>query len=883
MRTVDLNIFLEAQGPAKIPTGSGKSTIANPAHSPGSYYEGDPANFDFGAQRRNYQALNAALARNGKKLNYIGVSKADSGRDTFVATAPGVVWYKYEGSNPQSGQNILYINGVKDKFTSFMALSPEEQDKKLSASPAALSLQKGDVFGYINALAASDAPANTVVDSLNQNKDLILRRIANELLNYPKYISKIKTFNKALTNKGALLPWLTVDEILKAIQPAVSQSLFNDFSNWPSIDSLKRIKSAIAVGVLFDMSYMQELTNKNVDKFVERYSTPGMFTGPGHRMVDNLIEFLTLIRYSNPQLEVKNLIDNVDYKRIVKYLNDSSSVTGNVYQATKLLLNAGFSKDRIVQACEDLKEEMIGNALLKLVRTAKVEDIANLSAALNLLGISWPELNGDNIHKLIEDNKTNIIKTILTNVKNGNLQTALNAVNFFIENDYKWPELAAIKRSLTASLNNPTNETRNSLSNNMKIDEVEQLDEDLGNLNQLGMGPLLNILKQEHWSRRNYDPEIRPVGKRFVGSGYDKRVGPNSEIQDIGAIKDVLKSLRKAFKTTSAVAFALYIGGKPAMFGVTDEYTLAGSSRHGKIAYDLTPWAETVKLYDQQQKGRYAPSTQLTTMRDKEERNYSDPRDKWDTPVIVTQKYAGDMISTGDLSTIAKVIEFISANTGEPITAKLVMKDEAGFEKMKSRQINHVAVRSAAEDLKHRLSVYKNSKKPSVNTIEEFVSMSLSKPGSVVQFAGVPYRLTATSYDKIDPVSLLSGKEFHADYKSNLKDDYNNRVRLYYRYDKETNQLLPIFAEWSDKTDPTNTYGKQESTVLDGKGYIKSRLKVQSLTKEAVIPKILEKIKSSLFKDALLYVQALQKMGIDWPELSVIERSAKAELNKPRD
>ena len=881
MKLTDLPHLSEATGPAKIPTGSGKSTIANPAHSSGSYYEGDPANFDFGAQRRNYQALNTALTRNGKKLNYIGVSRAASGRDTFVATAPGVVWYKYEGSNPQSGQNILYINGVKDKFTSFMALSPEEQDKKLSASPAALSLQKGDVVGYINALAASDAPANTVVDSLNQNKDLILQRIATELLNYPKNISKVKTFNKALASKGALLPWLTVDEVLKAIQPTISKRLFDDFLNWPSIDSIKRIKSAIAVGLLFDMSYMQELTNNNVDKFVERYSSPGMFTGTGHRMVDNLIEFLTLVRYSNPRLEVKNLIDNVDYKRIVKYLKDSSYATGNVYQATKLLLNAGFTKDRIAQAFDDLKEEMIGNALLKLVRTANVEDIANLNAALNLLGISWPEINGDNIHKLIEDNKTNIIKTILTNVKNGNLQTALNAVNFFIENDYNWPELAAIKRSLNASLNNPTNETRNSLSNQMKINEVEQLDEDLGNLTKLGMGPLLNVLKQAHWSSRN-GMEIRPVDKRFAGTNYDRRVGPNSEIQDLGAVKDILKSLRKAFKTTQAAAFAIYIGGKPVMFGVTDEYTLAGSSRAGKIAYDLTPWADTVKLYDQQQKGRYAPSTKLATARDSDERQYGHPDDRWDNPVVIKRQYAGDMISTGDLATIAKVIEFISANTGEPITAKLVMRDEAGYKKTQSRAINHVTVRSAAEDLKHRLSVYKNSKKPSVNTIEEFVAMSLRKPGSVVQFAGVPYRLTATTYDKIDPLSLLAGKEFSTDYKSNLKDDYGTNIRLYYRYDKETNQLLPIFAEWRDKTDPTSTYGKQESAVLDGKGYIKSRLKVQSLTKEAVIPKILEQIKSSQFKNALLYVQALRQMGMDWPELAVIERSANAEMNKPR-
>ncbi len=879
MKLTDINLF-EATGPEKIPTGAGKSAIVNPAHTPTAKYEGDPAQYNFGAQARNYQALAAALARNGKKLDYIAVATAPIGRDTFVATAPGVVWHKYEGSSPAAGQNYLYVNGVKDKLTSFLSATPEEQDRMLSASSADLSLKKGDAFGYINALATGSESAKQVVTALNQNRELILTRIANELLNNPKLISKVKTFNKTLAAKGALVPWLTLDGLLTELQPMVSKSLFDNFLHWPSSDSKKRIKAAISVGLLNDMQYMHDLFNDNVDEIVKLYSRPTMFTGPGYRMVDNLIELMTLIRYSNPTLEVKNLINNITVSQLAKEIESASKATGNVYQYTRLLLQAGFSKDKLVQIFNDLKEDLIGNALYQLTRTSKVDAISEVSAALNLLGITWPEFNRENLRKLINDKKTDIIRTILTDIKNERFNSSLNAVNFFLDNDYDWPELTAIKRSLVASLNKQTNETQTDLSNEMKILEVEQLDEDLGNLNQLGVGPLINVLKQGHWVRRGGEAEIQPVGKRFAGSGWEKRIGPNSEITDIGAVKDVLKSLRKAFKTTAAVAFAVYIGGKPAMFGLTDEYTLAGSSRYGKIAYDLTPWSETVNLYDQQQKGRYAPSTKLTTARDKEERQYSHPEDRWDNPVMVKQQYAGDMISTGDLSTITKVIEFISANTGEPITVKLVMKDEAGFEKMKSRQINHVAVRSAAEDLKHRLSVYKNSKKPSVDTIEDFIATSLKKPGSVVQFAGVPYRLTATSYDKIDPVSLLSGKEFYADYKSNLKDDYSTYVKLYYRYDKDTNQLLPIYAEWTDKTNPENP--KRESAVLDGKGYIKSRLKVQSLTKEAVIPKILELVKSSRFKDALMYVQALRKMDLDWPELSVIERSANAELNKPK-
>lgn len=46
----------------------------------------------------------------------------------FVASAPGVVWEKYEGTVPGGGQNHLYIAGQKMKTTAFLKMSDDEQD-----------------------------------------------------------------------------------------------------------------------------------------------------------------------------------------------------------------------------------------------------------------------------------------------------------------------------------------------------------------------------------------------------------------------------------------------------------------------------------------------------------------------------------------------------------------------------------------------------------------------------------------------------------------------------------------------------------------------------------------------------------------------------------
>lgn len=406
--------------------------------------------------------------------------------------------------------------------------------------------------------------------------------------------------------------------------------------------------------------------------------------------------------------------------------------------------------------------------------------------------------------------------------------------------------------------------------------------EDLGTLAQLNVGPLINVLKQSPGSsNKRYSRGIGSVEKTFHRE-WDMPIGSNSPIVDIGNLKDGIKTLRKAFKTHEyAVAFAVYIGGKAAMFGTTDSETLAGGSREGRLAYDLRPWEASVKAAHEREHGAKPswsrPSIPaLSTAKDVESRDYRHPEDRWDNQIMVTRHYAGDMVSTGALAALFTIMQHIAKETGEPLTGKLVLRD------MKARETRHARaalsrkdVVDAAKDLAIRLAIYKNSKKPTVDTIEDFIAMSLKRPGSIVQFAGRPYRLTASSYDKIDPLSLLKGTTFSTSYMTNEPNSYDS-LRLTYRFDADTNQLLPISATWIDKTDPNNP-GSQ-TVVLDPVGYLKSSLGVKKLDKPYVIPKLLEQMNRRQFKDALLHISALEKLGLAWPELSHIKNSANHEL-----
>lgn len=258
-----MNEGITPKGPRKIPTG-GRGSINNPAYDQGAYYEGDPAGFDFKAQRKNHESLKAALARAGKKLEYIAVARSPSGPDTFVATAPGVVWQKYVPNDPQGAQNNIYIRGVKIKFSSFFALEPDQQDKVLSGNMAeAVLYMNGDLFKYMELLSTESPEA--IKASLEENKKNLLDMIVNTLKYGTKGIGAMRDIKKCsdmLSAKGVEVPWLTVPAFIKLVKRHYQERVRNELLAWPrsAFDTAKKCREN---GI--DIDAMRMLTSKKHD------------------------------------------------------------------------------------------------------------------------------------------------------------------------------------------------------------------------------------------------------------------------------------------------------------------------------------------------------------------------------------------------------------------------------------------------------------------------------------------------------------------------------------------------------------------------------------------------------------------------------------------
>lgn len=224
MKISDLKEAITPKGPAKITTG-GRGSIANPAHSPSAYYEGDPAKFDFKAQKKNYEALKAALARSGKKLDYIGVARSATGPDTFVATGPGIVWQKYVPNNPQGAMNMIYINGVKLKLGDFLAHTPDGQVAVLGGLKSdVMLLLKKDVGGYVQTLVKETDKAG-IEESFKRNKKVITRLVHNIVEYKPDILGTIGECEKLLASKGVRIPWFTKEVLIEKSMPKILKHL----------------------------------------------------------------------------------------------------------------------------------------------------------------------------------------------------------------------------------------------------------------------------------------------------------------------------------------------------------------------------------------------------------------------------------------------------------------------------------------------------------------------------------------------------------------------------------------------------------------------------------------------------------------------------------
>jgi hypothetical protein len=411
------------------------------------------------------------------------------------------------------------------------------------------------------------------------------------------------------------------------------------------------------------------------------------------------------------------------------------------------------------------------------------------------------------------------------------------------------------------------------------ITESVRLDEKLGNLAQLNLGKLAGLLKQDTY---------KGVGTKFTSSSSYYSPGNTSKIIDAGVIKQGLKDLRKAYRDGAAqsdgagdiVGFALYLQGQTVAFGLFSD--LAGSRPEGKFSYDLTPFEKQVNdQQDQKNAGKQSwqqpPRIKPTSAYDKKDTEYPNG---WSQPSVeITRNFVGRSQTVGELAGFMEDLMSISQLVGEPVTCKLITSDKTGSLRGQARrQLSYKDVKDAAEDLKRRLVKFKNAKRPTAENIHQFLEMVTSRAANVINLGGRPWKTEAKNgYDKIDPVKLMQGTPFSISYDSADPGSYES-LKVHYRYDPTTNLLKPWKANW---TTPERT---DKTVVLDHSFWIMNALGVKDLEKPTVVRKMLTMLKDSpgtqTFKTIEAAIGAMRKLGEDWPEFAVIEKSVATERAK---
>lgn len=414
------------------------------------------------------------------------------------------------------------------------------------------------------------------------------------------------------------------------------------------------------------------------------------------------------------------------------------------------------------------------------------------------------------------------------------------------------------------------------------------LQEKLGNLAQLKLGGLVDILKQDG----RYG-----VGKKFVQARPYYQPGNTSEIIDVGELKGGIKGLRKAYRdagnkieNNTIAAFAVYLNNQAVAFGLYDADKLAGRTREGMFAYDLSQFKQQIEAEYEKRTADIPtwrkPGKMVTkTAYDKTKHDY----ENWSSNELkmVTRKFAGGSTSTQDLANFLDVLHNIAEQIEGKVTLKLVTADRAGHNRSQDRRINRpeefdprIERLRAAADLKKRLVRFKNAKRPTAENIQQFLELVTKKAAGVVNFSGKSWQTSpekAGTYEVIDPTDLLRGKPFVINYRSAEPGAYDS-LKISYRYDPKTNLVRPWQASWYAQ-------GHREQTeIMDPEYWLQSTLKINDLDKPTVIKNMLSRMKDSpnesTYRVLEKSIKALRDMGLDWPELAVIEKSINAERNK---
>jgi hypothetical protein len=393
-------------------------------------------------------------------------------------------------------------------------------------------------------------------------------------------------------------------------------------------------------------------------------------------------------------------------------------------------------------------------------------------------------------------------------------------------------------------------------------ENIQTLTEDLGNLAELRLGKLGGLLKQQMYRSSRSRDFVGAVEKKF--SPYSL-FGPNSEIITVPAVKrDLAKTIKKQFASDSEIiAATVYLNNNPVIFMITDATNLRGGTRENSVAYDFTLYSEDFQEIMKAKTYNYRDFP-ATSVRQSQEKDYSYRVSHNEDFPIVTKSYAGKLVDTHDLNRLLDTAETIAKNQNIIMSLKFVKKDRERIDIRNRRAwITRGDILVTGEELKVRLAKYKNSKRPTAETIEDFIKMSISGTADVIRFDDVAYLVAKSSYVKIDPVLLLQGTPFSVTYRGADPGDYRS-VDVKFYFDRTSNMIVPYVASWYIDQ-------RRQEEILDPAAYLKINLKISTVEKREVLKKILENLKAGRIDAVKSYIRAVKKMKVDWPEVAQIE------------
>lgn len=343
----------------------------------------------------------------------------------------------------------------------------------------------------------------------------------------------------------------------------------------------------------------------------------------------------------------------------------------------------------------------------------------------------------------------------------------------------------------------------------------DQLNEDLGNLKNLGLGRMVNAFKQQFGYSYRKDLQTYSVGKKF--SLWGQSPGQNSTTVEGKPIKD-WKQFKRQYKAVDSAIAAIFsvddkvcvlIVGSPARVTYTKQ-SVGMSWDFSGITCDVSELMNLLKP--------------LEKTGDSSRRSYHKPNiyqhDLQSRHTI--EKVRDEGIFVDHFEGVAQYSEQIPGFIdglcklfGERLKWKILEIDRSAIEKRIQRNrnspIDRKDLKLFADDLSVRLAKYKNTKVKTVQDLKSFIESVFAGGLKKIKFAGMTYSAipsekyigSTTKGSKYQTFTdttmrdLLSGKTVAMQFSADQAAGEYGSLTLFVKF--KNGQLVPVKAHYRDE------------------------------------------------------------------------------------